>query len=224
MENFELRRDRYDSFCKFDNPLVNLSLRLPLPDFRPWCKAHGVPPFHFLLFCVLTSIRTIPNFMYRIYHGEVIRIDRFYASYTVINQDHNLNYARFTMSDDLAEFVERSLAAGAVARASRALINTGADLNERQLRENIYITCIPWLDLAAIEHPIMRHREADIPSLAWGRFADAEDGRMILPLSVQAHHGFVDGYHIHLLGQALAARIGALIAAPPADHASASSR
>ena len=44
----------------------------------------------------------------------------------------------------------------------------------------------------------------DIPSLAWGRFR-AVDGGLQLPFSVQAHHGFVDGYHIHLLAQQVAA-------------------
>lgn len=212
MENFDYRRDRYDAFCKFDNPLVNLGMRLTLPEFRPFCKARGMPPFHFFLFCVLTSVRTIPNFMYRIYKGEVILIDEFYGSYTVINEDNNLNYARFTMSDDLEEFVARSMAAGAEAKASRALINTGADLTARQNRNHFYITCMPWFDLTAIEHPIFRHADADIPLISWGRFSDPAGASMTVPFSVQAHHGFVDGYHVHLLTEALSKRIASLIA------------
>jgi len=50
----------------------------------------------------------------------------------------------------------------------------------------------------------------DIPSLAWGRFKDAQDGtrgRLQLPFSVQAHHGFVDGFHIHQLAQQIAAEL-----------------
>lgn len=212
MENFDHRRDRYEAFCKFDNPLVNLGMRLTLPDFRPFCKARGMPPFHFFLFCVLTSIRTIPNFMYRIYEGEVILIDEFYGSYTVINEDNNLNYARFTMSDDIDEFIARSVAAGAEAKASRALTNTGADLTARQNRNHFYITCLPWFDLTAIEHPIPRHADADVPMISWGRFSDPAGATMTVPFTVQAHHGFVDGYHVHLLTEALARRIASLIA------------
>lgn len=211
MDDFEYRRDRYEGFRKFANPLLNLTIRLQVPDFRPFCKAHGLPPFHFFLYCVLTTIRTIPNFMYRIHEGEVIRISEFFGSYTVINQDHNLNFARFDMSDDLREFIARSVQAGAVAASTRALINNGADLTARQVKDNIYITCMPWLELTAIEHPIFEHRHADIPSLAWGRFSDPAGPMMTLPFSVQAHHGFVDGYHVHMLAQALAARIAALI-------------
>lgn len=211
MENFEHRRDRYEAFSRFDNPRLNLSVTLSLPDFRPYCKARKLPPFHFFLYCLLHSVRSIDNFLYRVFDGEVIKIDHFYGGYTVLNLDDNLNYARFTVCDDLDEFIARSVAAGQVARASRALINDGSDLDPRDARNNVYTTCMPWLELTAIEHPLWRHHEADIPLIAWGKFGEPQNGRMALNMSVQAHHGFVDGFHVHQLGAALAERIAQLI-------------
>lgn len=213
MKNFESRRDRFEAFSRYDNPLINLTMELELPDYRPFCKARQLPPFHVFLYCLLTTLPTIDNFMYRILDGQVIKIDTFPASYTVINEDNNLNYASFEMSQDLEQFVARSVAAGAVARATRALVNDSASFSPRQLKENFYTTCMPWLRLTAIEHPIYRMREADIPLIAWGRFSEpAANGRMTVPFSVQAHHGFVDGFHIHQLAQALHDRIARLIA------------
>lgn len=211
MHNFEKRRDRFNAFASFENPLVNLSFEMELPDFRPYCKAHQLPPFHFFLYAILHSITRIDNFMYRIHEGEVIKIDQILASYTVINQDGNLNFARFEMTDDLQEFVARSLAAKKIAEATGPLINTAESLSPYQQRQNIFITCMPWLKLAAIEHPIFEHKSYDIPSLAWGKFGDASDGKMAVPFSVQAHHGFVDGYHVHLLAEAIKARLAALM-------------
>ncbi len=212
MHNFEKRRDRYNAFASFEKPLVNLSFALEMPDFRPYCKARQLPPFHFFLYAVLTSISTIDNFMYRVHEGEVIKIDDFLASYTVINQDDNLNFARFPMCDDLEQFVARSLAAKKVAEASGPLINTLADQDPLAKRKNVFITCMPWLKLTAIEHPIFEHKSYDIPSLAWGKFGDGPGGLMTIPFAVQAHHGFVDGYHVHLLAEAIKARVTELIA------------
>lgn len=212
MKNFEKRRDRYDLFLAFDNPLVNINFQLDVPDFRPWCKERKIPVFHFFLFCLLNTVRDIDQFMYRIYQGDVIKIDDFPASYTVINGDDNLNYTRFAMTDQLDLFIERSLEAKRLAEASAALINTGQGETEREQRNNIFITCLPWLELAAIEHPIYRHRDADIPTFTWGKFGPAQqDGRMRIPFSAQAHHGFVDGYHVQKLAQALSQRIAAII-------------
>jgi chloramphenicol O-acetyltransferase type A len=212
MDKFEQRRDRYNAFAAFDNPLVNLAFELKVNDFRPFCKASGTPPFHFFLYCVLSAIRGIDNFMYRIHDGEVIKIDDFLASYTVINQDGNLNFARFEMGGDLEQFVARSLAAKRVAEASAALINTLADQTPLAQRQNVFITCMPWLKLSAIEHPIYDYRSYDIPSLAWGKYEDAPDGKLAIPFAVQAHHGFVDGYHVHLLAEAIKAQVAALMA------------
>ena len=211
MHKFELRRDRFEIFNSFENPLINLSFALEVPDFRPWCKAQNLPLFHVFLFCVLHAVQEIDNFMYRIVEGEVTRIDSVFASFTVLNQDNNLNFACFDMSGDLAEFVTRSLQAKALAEAATQLINTGREQSSLDQRRHVFVTCMPWLQLTAIEHPIYRHKTADIPSLAWGRFGEAQQGMMTVPFSVQAHHGFVDGYHIHLLGQAIARRLRELI-------------
>ena len=211
MQTFEHRRDRFEAFAGFANPTVTISFNLVLPDFRPYCKQRGIPPFHFFLFHLLTSIREIDNFMYRIFDGEVIRIDEFIASYTVINQDHNYNYAAFEMSDELAVFVERSVAAGKIASTTRGLVNSGKELSPRERKNNFYTTCMPWIDMTAIAHPIFSYQEPDIPLIAWGKYGDSVDGSMRLPFSVQAHHGFVDGYHIHLLGERIGHKIAALI-------------
>lgn len=207
MDKFEFRRDRYESFRQYANPLLNLSVVARLPEFRHYCKERQLPPFHFLLYCLYMSVKDVDNFLYREFEGAVIRIDDFYGGYTVINLDNNLNYARFDMSDDRAEFVSRSLVAGVEARATREFINTGRDLSPREQKNNVYTTCMPWLDMRAIEHPIYEYKSADIPLIAWGRYSELDGDTMTVPFCIQAHHGFVDGYHVHLLLQRLGERI-----------------
>jgi chloramphenicol O-acetyltransferase type A len=207
MDKFEFRRDRYESFRQYANPLLNLSVVARLPEFRHYCKERQLPPFHFLLYCLYMSVKDVDNFLYREFEGNVIKIDDFYGGYTVINLDNNLNYARFDMSTDRAEFISRSLAAGVEARATREFINTGRDLTPREQKNNVYTTCMPWLDMRAIEHPIYEYKNADIPLIAWGRYSDLDGDTMTVPFCVQAHHGFVDGYHVHLLLQRLGERI-----------------
>lgn len=207
MDKFEFRRDRYESFRQYANPLLNLSVVARLPEFRHYCKERQLPPFHFLLYCLYMSVKDVDNFLYREFEGEVIKIDDFYGGYTVINLDNNLNYARFEMSTDRAEFISRSLAAGVEARATREFINAGRDLTSREQKNNVYTTCMPWLDMRAIEHPIYEYKSADIPLIAWGRYSDLDGDMMTVPFCVQAHHGFVDGYHVHLLLQRLGERI-----------------
>ena len=74
-------------------------------------------------------------------------------------------------------------------------------------RERQHVLFVPQVQRhvgASLAHP-------DIPSLAWGKFRDAPGGRLELPFSVQAHHGFVDGFHIHQLAEQIAAELDAII-------------
>lgn len=211
MQNFELRRDRFALFDRMDSPAVNLSFTLDLPDLRPWCKAQGLPPFHVLLCAVLRAVLKVENFRYRILDGEVICIDQLTPSYTVVNQHRDLNFAQFAWSDDLREFVARSLAAREEASNMAALNDTYQGMSPRACKNQVFVTCIPWLDFTSIQHPMASLGSPDIPSIAWGKFRDGSNGRLQLPFSVQAHHGFVDGYHIHQLAQTIATELSDLM-------------
>lgn len=211
MQKFALRRDRYDMFAQMVNPAVNLCFALDLPDLRPWCKAQGLAPFHVLLCAVLRAVLKVDNFLYRIYDGEVIRIDHLTPSFTVINQNQDLNFAQFAWTDDLREFVARGLAARAEASAMTELNCKYRTMAPRAAKDQVFVTCIPWLAFTSIEHPVAALGANDMPSLAWGKFKDGPDGRVQLPFSVQAHHGFVDGYHIYQLARQIDAELSELM-------------
>ena len=85
-------------------------------------------------------------------------------------------------------------------------------MSARDAKDQVFVTCMPWLDFTSIQHPMVSLATPDIPSLAWGKFRDGPEG-LQLPFSVQAHHGFVDGYHIHLLARRIAAELQAIMRA-----------
>jgi len=212
MQNFERRRDRFALFDRMESPAVNLCFTMDLPDFRPWCKDAQLAPFHVLLCAVLRAVLKVENFRYRVFEGEVIRIDRLFPSFTVVNQHHDLNFARFDWSDDVREFVARGQAAREEAGNMTALNQKYRDMSPRDAKDQVFVTCMPWLDFTSIQHPMASLATPDIPSLAWGRFKDGPEG-LQLPFSVQAHHGFVDGYHIHQLARQVVGELEAIMRA-----------
>lgn len=207
MENFEARRDRFNFFESFENPLLNITFKLETPNFLSYCKKQNIPAFHFFLFCLMKTLGKLDNFKYRILDNKVFKIDEIYGSYTTINEDNLFNYTRFQHSDDRAEFIKRSLAAREEAMKAETLINTGIELSPREMKNYIFITSIPWLDFTSIQHPVFKSKSADIPAVAWGKFTVLSEEKIVMPFSVQAHHGFVDGVHIHLLAKTLSEQI-----------------
>jgi chloramphenicol O-acetyltransferase len=210
MQNFERRRDRFDFFDRMESPAVNLCFTLDVPEFRPWCKAQDLAPFHVMLCAVLRAVLKVENFRYRVVDGEVICIDRLVPSFTVMNQHGDLNFAQFDWSDDVREFVARGVAAREAASSMTEMNLKYRTMSPRDAKDQVFVTCMPWLDFTSIQHPMASLATPDIPSLAWGRFRAGPDG-LQLPFSVQAHHGFVDGWHIHLLGRQVAAELADII-------------
>lgn len=207
MKKFELRRDRFELFENFENPLLNITFKLEVPDFRGFSKSKNLPPFHFFLYALFESLMEVEEFRYRIVGGEVKIVDRLIPSYTVMNVNNDLNFTRFEYSSDIRTFVERSLRARDESVASVGLLHTALELSEVELKQYVFITSIPWLDFTSIQHPVRKFKSADIPSIAWGKMSEVPDGKLSMPFSVQAHHGFVDGHHIHLLSQKISEKI-----------------
>ncbi len=211
MKNFENRRDRFELFNSMENPAINITFNMGVPDFRPYCKEKGHPPFHFFLYVLFHSLMKVENFRYRIYQDEVIMIDRLIPSYTVMNQNQVLNFTRFEHSEELETFIKRSLAARDESTKADELLHSASNFSIREIKDYVFVTSIPWLDFTSIQHPVMKFKSADIPSIAWGKFKESGAGKISMPFSVQAHHGFVDGYHIHLLAEEISNQIKTLI-------------
>ncbi len=208
MDNFLKRKDRFDFFENFENPLVNITYRQTTPDFLSFCKTKNLPAFHFFLFCIMKTLNKLDNFKYRNLNGEIIKISNIFGSYTTINEENLFNYTKFEHSDDLDVFIKRSLAAKEEANTAKTLINTGAELSPREMKNFVFITSLPWLDFTSIQHPVYKFKSADIPALAWGKFTKTSDGKIEMPFSIQAHHGFVDGFHINEFGVVLSEVVG----------------
>lgn len=211
MDKFEKRRDRYELFNSFDNPLINLTFPIEVDDFRPFCKQKNHPPFHFFLYVLFQALMKTENFRYRIHEGEVIKINSIIPSYTVMNEDHNLNFTRFEMTNDLEEFIQRSLAARDESSKAIELLHTASNRSSREIKDYVFITSLPWFDFTSIQHPVAQFKNADIPSIAWGRFNPLQNGKLGMSFSVQAHHGFVDGFHINQLVENLKKEISRLL-------------
>jgi chloramphenicol O-acetyltransferase type A len=75
-------------------------------------------------------------------------------------------------------------------------VKNDLQLDDEQGRDDwLFMTSIPWFSFTAIRHPMESHPRDSIPRFAWGKFF-AQGDSLLMPLSVDAHHGLVDGIHV----------------------------
>lgn len=54
---------------------------------------------------------------------------------------------------------------------------------------------MPWVTYTHISHTNSGRKDNATPLFDWGKYYE-KDGKSVIPISVQAHHSFVDGIHI----------------------------
>ncbi len=185
------RADQLAFFGGFDVPVLNIVAEVEARDFVAPAKVRGVPPFAVLLHALARASLDVEPFRWRLLKGDPLPVEGLLVSYTVIGADGNLNFSTFPHDEDLGVFLERYLADREEARAAPNL-----RLTSTEHRNYLFVTGLPWLRFTAIQHPIGRLADCSIPAIAAGRFSFREGG-VAFPLAVQAHHGLVDGLHVH---------------------------
>lgn len=54
---------------------------------------------------------------------------------------------------------------------------------------------MPWVSFTHISHTNSGKKDIATPLFDWGKYYE-KNGRIMIPISVQAHHSFVDGIHV----------------------------
>ena len=188
------RQPYFDFFSKFHSPYLNLTWELKTTDFSSECKRRGISRFQWLIYNLCRSVMGVEAFLWRLdSQGEPVKVNSLSPSYTVLNPQKNFNFTNFSFDHNWPVFLERSLASKAEAEAASRIL-----VDEQGKIDYIFITTLPWLKFTSIQHPIFDPKRVHIPSFAFGAF-EQQGSEISFPFSVQAHHGFVDGYHLHLL-------------------------
>jgi chloramphenicol O-acetyltransferase type A len=93
------------------------------------------------------------------------------------------------MTEHFAEFESLSRAEADTARTSESLHYAAAGRDDV-----IFHSTIPWIRFTAFSNPIGRGEDS-IPRIVFGRCTE-EGARWRMPVSVEAHHGLVDGLDV----------------------------
>lgn len=135
-------------------------------------------------------MNSVEAFRYRIHAGEIVLYDMMHPAFTYVAPDKK--YFKFIVTE-----LNGDLAAYAAAARAKALTQTEyfvlTDMQDRD--DFVFISSIPKVSFTHLSHTVSANKDDAVPRLSWGKYYE-RDGRLLLPLNVQAHHAFVDGDHM----------------------------
>lgn len=184
------RKEHFSFFHSMDFPQYNVCSNIDITHFLEFVRKNEFPFYYSMIFAVQTVANQCENFRYRIRNGRVILHDKTHPSFTELAKGDDLfKIVTVDLEDDLLAFIK------AAREASLHKTDYFPDAAAAQRDDLTYITCLPWISFTHISHTIRLNADDAAPRIAWGKYYE-ENGRTLLPFSVQVNHALVDGIHV----------------------------
>jgi chloramphenicol O-acetyltransferase type A len=166
-----------------------LCAEVDISAFRPAVRAKNLSFTVSTAYVLARAANEIPEFRLRIRGEQVVEHEVVHPSFTVLNEQELFSFCSVPYRSDLAGFA--ALAAERMARAQAEPVLS----DESGQDDLLFMTSLPWVSFTSMLHPIHMHPADSVPRIAWGKFFE-RDGRIRMPVAVQAHHALMDGVHV----------------------------
>jgi len=183
------RREHFAKFAAFRYPHFSMCAPVDLTVLRPAAKGREVSLTAAILYVVTRAANELPEFRLRIRGETIVEHEVVHPSLTVLVEGDLFGFAQVEYSADFRLFADRVAERFAQVREQPTL----ADPPGRD--DLLFMTAIPWVSFTSFSHPMPTLPADSFPRFAWGKAF--QEGQLVkLPLSVQGHHGLMDGIHM----------------------------
>ena len=170
-------------------PAFCVTFEADITNFKRKVREQGLSFTISMVYAVCKCANEIENFRYRFIDGKVVLFDKIDTAFTYLNDETKLfKVVNVPMLDNIKDYVEL---AAKTAREQKEYF-TGP------LGNDVFqCSPMPWVTYTHISHTNSGKKDNAVPLFDWGKYYEKE-GKIYIPISVQAHHSFVDGLHIGL--------------------------
>lgn len=190
IENWN-RKEHFAFFNQFDEPFFGIVAEIDCTNAYHVSKNNSIP---FSLYChyqAITAVNLTDEFRYRIKNDEIVIFDAIHVTTTIGRDDNTFSFSFIPFAQSLDEFIEL-----AKLEIDRIKNSSGIGANENTARlDVIHFSTVPWISFTGVTHPQNFNYKDSIPKITFGKYFHRND-RMILPVSVNAHHGLMDALHV----------------------------
>jgi chloramphenicol O-acetyltransferase type A len=198
------RYQHYQFFQSYEMPRYNMTFPMDVTNLYQACKKNNQRFYFAFMHRIINQLNLIENFRYRIQDGKVFDEPIGFVSFTDLIENTDLFKMVFVRVNPDPLVFERE-AVDASKRQGSKLIN----LETEQVLNTIYVTSFPWAQFTHFTHATKLGSTDSVPRISWSQFVNT-NGKMILNLSVEAHHSLVDGIHLGKLIKQLQADLNIL--------------
>ena len=168
-------------------PAFCVTFEADVTEFKKKVKEEGLSFTLAMVYAVCKCANEVEALRYRFLDGKVVLYERIDTAFTYLNKETGLfKVVNVPFIDNLPEYVALAL-------------KTAEEQQEYftgPLGNDVFqCSPMPWVTYTHISHTNSGKKDNATPLFDWGKYYE-KDERVLIPISIQAHHSFVDGIHI----------------------------
>ena len=168
-------------------PAFCVTFEADVTEFKKKVKEEGLSFTLTMVYAVCKCANEVEALRYRFLDGKVVLYERIDTAFTYLNKETELfKVVNVPFIDNLPEYVALAL-------------KTAEEQQEYftgPLGNDVFqCSPMPWVTYTHISHTNSGKKDNATPLFDWGKYYE-KDERVLIPISIQAHHSFVDGIHI----------------------------
>ena len=185
------RKEHFEFFSRMASPYFGITTEVDCTIAYDNAKENGNSFFAHYLHKSMIAVNSVEELRLRIVDNKVALFEKINAGATVGRADGTFGFIFINFSDDFVIFNDE------LQNEIQTVLNsTGLRLNDDDIKKDlIRHSTIPWTSFTALLHPTNFDRTESVPKITFGKFSIRE-GKKYLPVSIEAHHGLVDGFHL----------------------------
>ena len=198
------RRAHFEFFNQMNHPHFNIVANVDVTNVLGFIKEKSLPLTPTFVYLVSKAANAIPEFRWRIRDGKVYEYPSVHPSFSVYTEVADVfSFCYVDYQEEARPFIANAY------EKSEAMRKAPSFEDEVGRDDYLFLSAIPWVSFTGFQHAMSYHPHDCVPRITWGKFFE-QDGKILMPLSVQVHHALVDGRHVGEYFQ----KMGAFAAAP----------
>ncbi len=184
------RKEHFDYFCSLDDPYWSITTELDCTETYKLARSSNSSFFLHYLHRTLKAASKVEELRLRIVDNQVVCYEILHASATVLREDETFGCCFIEFMDDFADF-----AANARAEIAKTLQTSGMCLENDYKLNQIHVSSIPWCNFSALTYAKALKPQDSVPKITFGKL-QTNNEKTSFAVSMQVHHGLVDGLHV----------------------------
>lgn len=184
------RKEHFEFFSTFDDPFFGIVSHVDCQFAYEYAKKIEVSFFSWYLYQSVRAVNQIPELRTRVLDNKVVEYSEIHASATIGRDDGTFGFSYIPYHADFNIFNEY------LSKEIDRIKNCkGLAFTKAEEKPNVtHYSSIPWINFSGITHARNFKFIDSIPKISFGK-ATFEQNKMTMPVSLNAHHGLVDGLH-----------------------------